>query len=269
MKAVILAAGMGTRLGKYTENVPKCMLRFKGKPLIQWQVETLRASGINYADMVIVGGYNVEKVAFEGIEAVKILVNKEYATTNMVATLMVAKDEILKSKDGILVCYGDIIYEKRLVEEMKKFKGDVGVLADDCWIDYWKSRLDNWQDDVESFEFNRNDEIVELGTPKCNIKNAMARYVGMIRFSKKGAMTLVGAYEKNRAHYWDKSTPWLKSKSFRNAYMTCMLQAIINEGNTVKVVHTCKGWMEFDTTEDYEKATKWAAEGTLSRFIKI
>ena len=34
MKAIILAAGMGTRLGKYTENLPKCMLNFNGKPVL-------------------------------------------------------------------------------------------------------------------------------------------------------------------------------------------------------------------------------------------
>ena len=45
MKAIILAAGMGTRLGKYTEDLPKCMLSFGGKTLIERQVETLRAAG--------------------------------------------------------------------------------------------------------------------------------------------------------------------------------------------------------------------------------
>ena len=42
MKAIILAAGMGTRLGKYTEDLPKCMLSFAGKPLIERQGAGLR-----------------------------------------------------------------------------------------------------------------------------------------------------------------------------------------------------------------------------------
>ena len=43
MKAIILAAGMGTRLDKYTKELPKCMLNFEGKTLIERQVETLRS----------------------------------------------------------------------------------------------------------------------------------------------------------------------------------------------------------------------------------
>src|SRR3989338_10912430 len=50
MKAIILAAGMGTRFDKYTKDLPKCMLNFNGKTLIERQVETLRACGINRSE---------------------------------------------------------------------------------------------------------------------------------------------------------------------------------------------------------------------------
>ena len=63
MKAIILAAGMGTRLGKYTENLPKCMLEFEGKTLIQRQVDTLRDAGIE--DIIIIKGFNQEKIQIE------------------------------------------------------------------------------------------------------------------------------------------------------------------------------------------------------------
>ena len=66
MKVIILAAGMGTRLGKYTENLPKCMLNFNGKPLIQQQVETLRKAGIT--DISIVRGYQPEKIDLENVK---------------------------------------------------------------------------------------------------------------------------------------------------------------------------------------------------------
>ena len=109
--AIILAAGMGTRLGKYTENLPKGMLNFNGKPLIQWQVDTLRSCGIN--DIIIVKGYEPDKINIEGV---KYYENKDYANTNMVETLMEAEDEM---DDEILVCYADILYEKEVIEKIK------------------------------------------------------------------------------------------------------------------------------------------------------
>ena len=69
MKAIILAAGMGTRLGKYTEDLPKCMLNFNGKPLIEQQVETLRRCGIT--DITIVRGYMPDKIKIENKTIIK------------------------------------------------------------------------------------------------------------------------------------------------------------------------------------------------------
>ncbi|MBU1704796.1 MAG: phosphocholine cytidylyltransferase family protein, partial [Nanoarchaeota archaeon] len=142
MKAIILAAGMGTRLGKYTESLPKGMLEFNGKPLIQWQVDTLRACGIN--DIVIVKGYVPDKI---NISRVKYYENKDYASTNMVETLFCAEEEM---DDEILVCYADILYEKRIINKILKSKVDIGVTVDKDYWDYWKARLDNPKEDTES-----------------------------------------------------------------------------------------------------------------------
>ena len=73
MKAIILAAGMGTRLGKYTENLPKCMLNFNGKTLIQHQIDTLRECGIT--DIIIVKGHVPEKIQIPGV---KYYINDDY-----------------------------------------------------------------------------------------------------------------------------------------------------------------------------------------------
>lgn len=107
MKVIILAAGMGTRLGKYTKNIPKCMLKFKGKPLIQWQVETLRDCGLK--DITIVKGYMPEKIKLGGV---KTYLNPDFANTNMVETLFCAEKEMT---DDLLVIYSDILYEKKLI----------------------------------------------------------------------------------------------------------------------------------------------------------
>ena len=144
MKAIILAAGMGTRLGKYTENLPKCMLEFNGKPLIQYQVETLRKAGIT--DVCIVRGYHPEKINIEGV---KYYQNYDYATTNMVESLFCAQSE-LDEKEDILVCYADIIYELRILKKVIESKNSIGVVVDQDYWPYWEARSTYPENDMES-----------------------------------------------------------------------------------------------------------------------
>lgn len=261
MKAIILAGGMGTRLGKYTENLPKCMLEFSGKTLLERQIETLKKCGIS--EIIVVKGYMPEKI---NVRRVKYYVNPNYCETNMVETLFTAEPEI---NDEFLVCYGDIIYEKDIILKVMEDKSDIGVVVDRDYWEYWSSRMDKPEEDVESLVLNEKKEIVDIGDPNCNVYEAKQRYVGIIKFSKKGARILKEVYHNNKEKYFNKNEPWLRSKSFRKAYMTDMLQAIINEGYKVYPMFISKGWMEFDTVEDYEKANKWLNENTLNRFIKL
>src|SRR3989338_8501899 len=131
MKAIILAAGMGTRLGKYTKDLPKGMLNFNGKSLIERQVETLRSCGIS--DIVIVKGYMPDKIKIKGI---KYYENKDFSNTNMVETLFAAEKEM---DDDLLVCYSDIIYQKSVLNEVIDSGADIGVTVDTDYWDYWKA----------------------------------------------------------------------------------------------------------------------------------
>lgn len=260
MKAILLAAGMGTRLGKYAENLPKCMLDFNGKTLIERQVEILRSCGIN--DIIIVKGYMPEKIRLPGI---KYYINEDFANTNMVESLFTAEEEM---NDEILVCYADILYEKRIIEKILASKVDIGVTVDKDYWGYWKARMDNPEEDTESLVIEEG-KIIELGDTNCTIDKAKVRYVGLIKFSKKGVEALKKVYHENKEKYFDKDEPWLRSKSFKKAYMTCMLQALINAGYKVDPIIIENGWLEFDTVEDYEKILKWQKENKLNEFIII
>ena len=108
MKAIILAGGRGTRLDKYTWDSPKCMLNFNNKPLIEWQVETLRKCGIK--DITIVKGYMPDKIQ---IPDTKSYIIEDFTNTNMVEGLFAAEQEL---KGDILVCYADIIYSQNILK---------------------------------------------------------------------------------------------------------------------------------------------------------
>ena len=102
MKAIILAAGQGTRLKKYTQNLPKGMLEFQGKTIIERQIEIYRNCGIE--NIIIVKGFAAEKINYENVTY---SINEDYENTNMVESLMTAKSEF---NEDIIVSYSDILF---------------------------------------------------------------------------------------------------------------------------------------------------------------
>lgn len=78
MKAIILAAGLGTRLRPMTENTPKALVQVNQKPLIEYQIEFLKEKGIN--DIIIIVGYLKEQ--FDYLKK-----NMVFASSSMINTL--------------------------------------------------------------------------------------------------------------------------------------------------------------------------------------
>lgn len=260
MKAIILAAGSGTRLKKYTENLPKGMLSFMGKTIIERQIEVYRACGIE--DIVIVRGFASEKIHYGGV---KYYTNEKYASTNMVESLMEAREEF---NDDIIVSYSDILFESEMLKSMMSSDADFACAVDDNWKEYWLKRYGKVDFDTESLAINDEDSITELGLENPRIENISARYIGLLKFSVNGLAFILNTMNEAYKEYEDK--PWQQSgKTVRKAYMTDLLNAIIESGRDVKAIHFNNGWLEFDTNEDYERALEWVKNGTISTIIKI
>lgn len=254
MKAIILAAGQGTRLKKYTENLPKGMLSFKGKTIIEHQIEMYRACGID--KIIVVRGFAANKINYEGVTY---YTNDDYANTNMVESLMAAKSEF---DDDIIVSYSDILFNEDMLKKMVSSKVDFGVAVDDNWQIYWKKRYGRVDFDTESLAIDKDDNITELGLESPALEDIDARYIGLLKFSKNGLKKIDEILQEAYKNYIDK--PWQQSgKTVKRAYMTDLLNALIESGEEVKAVHFNNGWIEFDTNEDYENAVAWAEDGSL------
>lgn len=259
MKAIILAAGQGTRLKKYTQDLPKGMLNFMGKTVIKRQIDIYRRVGIT--DIIIVKGFAGDKIDYEGI---KYYTNEEYATTNMVESLVRAKEEF---DDDIIISYSDILFDRAMLEEIMKNENDYVVAVDDNWKEYWLQRYGKVDFDTESLEIDENDNIVSIGKEAPKLEEIDSRYIGLIKFSSKGMKKILEILDHDYEEYLDK--PWKQSgKTIRNAYMTDLLQAISESGENVKVHRFNNGWIEFDTNEDYENACEWAESGIINDFLK-
>lgn len=259
MKAVILAAGEGNRLKKYTKDLPKGMLEFAGKSLIERQISTLRAAGVE--EIIVVRGFAGDKIGFLDVTY---RVNEAFATTNMVVSLFCAED---KMPGGVIVSYADILYSAETITALIGSPFDITVTVDTEWKRYWMMRYGRCDFDTESLVLS-GDRIVELGISDPPPSKIDARYVGLIKFSAKGVEQMRSVWHKYRGAYWDKA--WqVSGKPLRNAYLTDMLQALIDEGFPVHALKRENGWIEFDTNDDYEKALEWKKNGSLDAILRI
>jgi histidinol-phosphate/aromatic aminotransferase/cobyric acid decarboxylase-like protein/choline kinase len=119
MQAVILAAGMGSRLGKYTRNNTKCMLSINGRTLIERALDALNAAGISKCVLVV--GYQKDNLMgfignrYKNVDIVYIA-NDVYNKTNNIYSLALAKDHLLR--DDTLLLESDLIFEERLIRDL-------------------------------------------------------------------------------------------------------------------------------------------------------
>jgi|LSQX01.1.fsa_nt_gb choline kinase len=119
MQALILAAGMGTRLGKYTEKIPKCMIEISNISLIERVAESLIAAGIER--LVVVVGYKSSVLSTfikDRLDKfhVDIIDNPLYATTNNIYTLYLARKEMID--DDTILLEADLIFANDLISSL-------------------------------------------------------------------------------------------------------------------------------------------------------
>lgn len=138
MQAIILAAGMGRRMGKYTENHTKCMMIVGKRTLLERTIEALQLAGINRLIMVI--GYEaenlrsyIEKKKFN-IE-IKYVYNYDYSTTNNIYSLFLARDYM--RKDDTILIESDLIFDSNLIKDVKEApQPNLAVVAKyEQWMD--------------------------------------------------------------------------------------------------------------------------------------
>lgn len=250
MKVIILAAGQGTRLRPLTDDRPKCMVEVNGRSIIDRQLDTMHKCGIAEEDISIIAGYrgDVLKKKFAHTN-MKIIINEAYETTNMVCSLMCAR-ELMESQNDILISYGDIIYNTEVLQKILNAENESSVIVDDGWYSYWSERCENPLDDAETLMFDENDFLLEIGQKTNDLSKVQSQYIGLMRFKKQGLKALLDlALEAERRTLAGKSL-WRTTRNYQKMYMTDLLQGLIDEGNKLKAVHIERGWFEIDDCED-------------------
>ena len=254
MKVLILAGGRGSRLKHLTKNKPKCLLEFQGKSLLETQLSLYRQVEID--DIVVIKGHLGHLIDFRDIRYYV-----EKAIFNMLYALFFAEPEL---KGDVIISYGDIIFEENVLLKLLNSPYDISVIVDMQWKRYFAARLGDPYADAESLVMDRDNRIIEIGASNPVPEKVQSQYIGLIKLTGKGCEIFREVYHSEKKKYWGKE--WIRGKVFERAYMTDMLQVVINKGFDVYGVPIHNGWLEFDTVDDYENYLKWEKAGKLSIF---
>ena len=258
MIAIILSAGQGTRLRPYTDSRPKSMVLLRGKPLIQYQMQVLKNTGIQ--EIYAITGYKKESFNMLGIST---YYNSRYASTNMVYSLNTAR-ELFDGNSDIIISYGDIVYQNSILLKLVKSKSKISVVIDKKWISLWSLRMANVLSDAETLKLNDNGHIIEIGKPPKSLNQIQGQYIGLIKIRKDFAPEFFNLYDKLKRGILN-----CNGKKYTDIYMTDYLQLLIDNCFNIRAVETNNGWLEVDTVDDLELYEDLIENGEMLKICNI
>ena len=243
---IIIAAGLGSRLKKYTDNLPKCMLDFAGKTLLQRQIEAFKTCGLN--KISVIRGFKKEKINYPNLTYFE---NKEYKNNNILNSLLCAEEAL---NGHVIVSYSDILFEKEVVERLMQSEHDISIVVDIDWRDYYINRKEHPISEAENVIFDANNNVVEIGKILTGKYDVHGEFIGMMKFSPRGSEIFKKHFHRSKDLYWNK--PFQRAKIFQKAYLTDIIQDMSDLGVPIHCVIIERGWKEIDTVEDYKNALK-------------
>ncbi len=255
MRLIILAAGQGTRLRPLTDERPKCLVELGGRPLLEWQLAAAREAGIT--DITVIGGYRIDQLRKYNVQLIE---NPRFASTNMVRTLMCARDLF---KDGFIMSYGDIVYSPSVLKRLLSDTHAIAVTVDRQWRSYWKRRLEDPLSDAETLKIRSDGNLGELGQKPQSYADIEAQYIGLVAFRPDGVRQLQQSFEQILSEDAAGKNPFGGKRSLDALYMTDLLQGMIDTGVNLHAMQIDGGWVEVDSVSDLGLAEQLLTEGRL------
>lgn len=234
MKVVILAAGVGSRLRPETDDKPKAMIQVNGKPLVQYQVESVRKAGFADEDIHVLGGYKMERIQehFAGT-GIRFIFNPNYESMNNIYSFLLTEE----IGDDILLINSDDFFDERMIPLLLKAEAPTAILVD---------RKKTLTEEAMRVKLDGENRLT-LINKKIALDEADGEYIGI---SKLARPELESLYQTARTMIDNGETDaW-----YENVYEACAADLEI-----IGVDTEGYAWVEIDDFNDLETAKKLAA----------
>lgn len=232
MQAVIVAAGMSSRLYPLTSETPKCLLQINGNSLIERMLDLLSFYGVD--DIVVVVGFCRQKLKKALKERVRYVFNPFFATTNNMSSLWFAMPHL--REEDFLYLHSDVIFHKDM---LRGLLGLVSANSDsdvELLVDFQHSDQEAMKVRVENGKFIESSKNIPLN-------KSSGEWTGIARINRRGIKALQFAIEE------------ILEKGYFQDYDMSAFNRMAKEGHIFSLAST-RGlpWCEIDTFEDIEYA---------------
>ena len=247
MKAIILAAGMGTRLLPITLSVPKCLVPVNSKPILEHQLDALLKAGVR--DTILVVGYLSELIfdkygtRYGGMN-IHYVRNQIYDRTNNLYSLWLAR---LHLDNQVLLLEGDLVFEAELLHRLAQTPEPNVTI-------------------VERFQPYMDGTVIQADGPWANRMVLKAHQED--DFDYGSVLKTVNIYKLSQEALQDHIVPQLDfylAQQRDNQYYEAVFADLISQGSMrLAVLHAAPNrWAEIDTMEDLQATEKLFAAETL------
>ena len=246
MKAIIIAAGRGSRVGRLTFDAPKALLQLGTGTVLDRTVAMLRAAGVQ--EIVVVRGYMSERIDIKGVTFVE---NENWQSTEVLGSIFAARVHL---NGDVIVLYSDIVFEERTLTTALSTNGTLQPVIDLKWREAYEGRMHHPLSEADKVILGSDGTIQRIGKLGIRHEDADGEFIGMLRLSGDGAASLATAHDLAAR---SPDAPFVRAPTFRKAYLTDLLQDMIDRGACLRPIIVRGGWREIDTEEDLARAKEW------------
>ena len=246
MKIIFIAAGSSTRLGTKTLNFPKGLIKINNNSIMGIQLDLFKNKKID--NIVIITGPNADKFNFKNVTYINDTNHKKH---DVLGSLMVAKSHM---NNEMITTYSDIIFDEKILNSIVEFKGDIGIAIELNWEKRYINRDQHPKSEADNVII-QNGEIVKIRKNISESKDdqIIGEFIGLMKLSKEGAKIFKNKYSELEKTHIGK---FHNAPSLERAYLTDMLQELINSGLKISPIIINGNWCEIDTPQDIEIAKK-------------
>lgn len=236
MKALILAAGLGTRLAPFTDDRPKSLVEVNGKPILFKQIDNLYQNGIH--DITIVSGYKaemLEKKVHGKYPEVRIIESTDYASTNNMYSAYMAREAV--EGHAFLMMNADVYYDASVITALLAFSGADAIVTD----------IGTYME--ESMKVIEKDGRLVQIAKTVSAEEALGASIDVYKFSAEGGKA-----------FFDKCAEYIEEKKEVKLWSEVALNDILGGDIEFRACPLDGRWLEIDNHDDLAAAEKLFAE---------